>query len=114
MNNGDIYFGEFWRNCIHGNGLLVSASNDYYEGQFAANRKNGPGILKYANGDVYKGGFVDDLQQGENCEFCDAKAEEIYYGPFIKGKKHGKGKLRNKAGNEREVEYFRGKLVDEG
>jgi hypothetical protein len=113
--NNEYYSGQFNKKCEkHGNGMLITLSNqkyvggfkkdkmeglgrmyfeneDVYEGEFRNNKAHGKGKYMQANGSVYVGDFKKDKQHGMGNEVWSNGS--VYTGEYKHGQKHGKGKL---------------------
>jgi len=65
-HRGDIYFGGWVGDNMHGVGTYVYKDTfERFEGTLKAGKKDGKGQFLYANGDVYKGKWVDDNRAGQ-------------------------------------------------
>ncbi|KAK1941900.1 Radial spoke head 10 B [Phytophthora citrophthora] len=115
--NGDVYEGEFKDGHRDGFGIFTErATGSTYEGQWMHNARHGTGILTSGSKDfIYDGAWENDTRCGfGHCvisggretysgqwransfhgtgKYTDAEGS-IYEGEFVRGKKHGVGKL---------------------
>lgn len=117
--NPRVYYGELWKNKLHGQGKITWTSGNTYEGQFenghrtegkmvysdgrvydghwSKGKRNGAGVMTRRNGDIYNGQWVEGKQQGQG-EFTwkDSSAygaPVVYTGGYANDLAHGQGKL---------------------
>lgn len=114
-NMKDSYEGEFLDNNITGKGEYKWENGDKFVGDFINGKMDGRGHYKWPDGGEYEGEYVNNIKEG-NGKFKWSNGK-IFEGPFIKGKitflikgkPHGKGKLRV-GSNVYMVEFVDGKM----
>jgi hypothetical protein len=111
--HGSVYEGEYCGPEKHGRGVLTFANGDRYEGLFKDDRMHGKGVFVYGNGDVYRGSWAHGFRHGKG-EYSVHNGEsniqevyshgkklrgkfvredEVFWGGYHNGCKHGLGKL---------------------
>lgn len=117
--SGDVYFGDWQFDLMHGKGVLIDRDGERYEGYFDRGIKHGQGnffsndgsvykgewhngrregraLLHFANGDKYEGYFHADRMHGNGVFVTPT---EQYIGEFANGHREGEGELRYKNGS---------------
>jgi hypothetical protein len=97
--NGDRYQGEFEDGKMHGQGTYYhladnQSKGDRYQGAFKYNKYHGQGTYTYANGDRYQGELKDGKKHGNGTFYHTAEDQwkgYVYFGEFLKDKRHGQG-----------------------
>ena len=107
-----IYDGEWRLGHRHGKGTLTYASDGRaksYKGQWEDDAQHGVGLFAWHGGESYEGAFVLGAMTGEGrLWFADGY---VYHGPFVDGKRHGKGTTTTPDGSKEVAEWRKGKLV---
>jgi len=70
---------------------MTQANGDIYQGQWRLNMANGKGVFIDSQGSTYEGDWLDDLQHGIGHETWQ-EGKIKFYGEYVAGKKHGKGR----------------------
>ena len=98
-----------------GRGIATTKNGDTYIGQWKEGRMEGQGLLYQDRiNSKYFGNFENNLPEGKGKETIYSKKEKLfewYEGGFSKGKRHGKGVIRDKNGYKYNVEYDHGRLI---
>mmetsp|Transcript_60 Transcript_60/g.154 ORF Transcript_60/g.154 Transcript_60/m.154 type:complete len:1081 (+) Transcript_60:120-3362(+) len=91
-SNGEEYTGQFFRSKRHGFGILRTESKFTYEGTWRAGSPvDGAGwVITYPDGSQYNGSAENFLPHGIGT-LCDLSRNEVFYGEFQCGKRHGEG-----------------------
>lgn len=119
----------------HGKGVYISANGDKFEGQYENGIKTGAGVYNFkngsrlegkfdqgsivvgsftfANGDSYQGEFKNDEFDGVG-KWTSGDGAEIYEGSFIRGLRHGKGKLTIGTKDQFEGDFFEDMMHGQG
>lgn len=77
---------EFLRR--HGRGVSYAGDGSTYNGEWVRGIRHGLGIMQLLDGTMYSGSFVEGRIEGRGKLLTGTSA---YYGPFLNGKRHGKG-----------------------
>ncbi|GMF22429.1 unnamed protein product [Phytophthora lilii] len=90
---GSTYEGQWLQDLRHGSGILTSGSKDFiYDGAWENDKRCGYGHCVISGGrETYSGQWWANAFHGTG-KYTDAEGN-IYEGEFVRGKKHGVGKL---------------------
>ncbi|MCL2157819.1 MAG: hypothetical protein FWH48_00255 [Oscillospiraceae bacterium] len=104
LDNGDIYYGDFFEDEKTGSSQIYSSNGDIYIGNIADGKKNGEGYFMWGDdGSYYSGMFLDNMKNGYGqYHFADGS---IYEGDYVNDVKHGKGKFIWSNGDLYEGDY---------
>ena len=128
-----LYIGEIYCEVPTGIGYQIDSAGNYYEGNFLESKFHGDGRLftpkgwiiqgKFEQGDI-KLGIIENFENKKykgclanlepNGEGCEESEDYIYSGEFLKGKKHGKGKIEWKDGTWYEGNFIAGRIEGKG
>jgi hypothetical protein len=61
--DGSEYVGDFWKNKMHGHGVMRSTDGTTYQGQWEAGKRNGRGVSTPREGDASTGIWINDTLQ---------------------------------------------------
>eukprot|EP01122_Echinamoeba_exundans_P010031 TRINITY_DN3643_c0_g1_i1.p1 TRINITY_DN3643_c0_g1~~TRINITY_DN3643_c0_g1_i1.p1 ORF type:complete len:473 (+),score=83.22 TRINITY_DN3643_c0_g1_i1:54-1472(+) len=133
--NGDRYEGELRHGIRHGKGVYISANGDRFEGHYENGIKTGAGVYNFkngsrlegkfdqgsiahgtftfANGDKYVGDFKNDEFDGQG-KWTSGDNVEVYEGSFVRGLRHGKGKLTIGSNDKYEGDFFEDLMQGQG
>lgn len=133
--NGNEYKGHFVNDKLCGKGEMKYIGGHYFTGDWLDNKKHGQGTFNYVNGAVYSGqwerdsrhgfgkltflpgSFIEEYFEGEweNDEmhgkgtYAYRKDEgTVYVGDWVKGRRHGMGKISYLDGS-----YYKGEFQDD-
>ncbi len=85
-------------------------NGDYYKGQWLEGWKCGEGEIVYSNGDKYVGNWKNSQRHGYGSYFWSSSNQ--YLGNWKNDKMHGKGKLITVEGDEFEVMFDEGSVIE--
>ena len=133
LDQDALYIGEIYCEVPTGIGYRIDYAGNYYEGNFLESKFHGDGRLftpkgwiiqgKFEQGDI-KLGIIENFENKKykgclanlepNGEGCEESEDYIYSGEFLKGKKHGKGKIEWKDGTWYEGNFIAGRIEGKG
>lgn len=133
LSNNSFYIGETQDDEPKGLGYLIDTKGNFYEGYFENSKFHGRGRLFNSKGWIYVGDWENgDLPSGKILNIgyktyegelknlepsgngCEKSDDYIYSGEFLKGKKHGKGKVEWNDKTSYEGDFIMGRIEGQG
>mmetsp|Transcript_256 Transcript_256/g.1101 ORF Transcript_256/g.1101 Transcript_256/m.1101 type:complete len:900 (-) Transcript_256:101-2800(-) len=135
--DGEVYEGEWSKDCRDGHGICSGPDGSRYDGQWCAGQRHGSGrqekckqwiyegpweidsrhgqggTLKTMSGDHFCGNWHKDFLVGEG-SYCNSRDRESYKGQFKKGRRHGMGHAVSKNGDTYDGQWIDGIISGEG